>query len=544
MRVSRQRRIAATSEATDEVAFSPAVASPENVRALHSIELEILGERIRRARLDRKVSQRDLTRGLFTSAYLSSLELGKTRPTYTTLVELSHRLDKSLDYFLRPVGGLLDRSRLADNDYLKVLQARQALFLTDFAVSRVESGQTGVMPQAQTALQEVSSQLVRLGDFDRAYYYYLAGRQQALSEEPAAAAKSEQAELHPALNQLTQARQHLESARPSHSGEVNLQLQIQWLQLAALVYLDMGNIYLTKEDRVMQALAQYQAGLNLLENSQTELGFAEASLPADSRFAQLTRLRWYLLANIARCYLRLNDREQALKFNQQAIELATNAANGLNFMPGRHKVDQLTASYWEQSRLFGEQGDFQQAGLQVGRGLQLCEQWQDSLKLLNTLSELASLEVQAEQYEAANSIVEQLLSLIGNEGSHGEHARLWSRTQITLVQLRLKQGQLDAAASIIARVIDQATASEQPADSSWLLYQTAAEVQAGLGNKDASKAYYQQALNGISTANTVEGPTRLQEAELYYSYGQQLREWGDIEEAFGLLEKAYKLRQS
>src|SRR5438045_71315 len=70
--------------------------------ALSKINLEVLGERLRRARLERKISQRDLCQNLFTSAYLSSLELGKTRPTLTTLEGLSQRLEKSLDYFLRP----------------------------------------------------------------------------------------------------------------------------------------------------------------------------------------------------------------------------------------------------------------------------------------------------------------------------------------------------------------------------------------------------------------------------------------------------------
>jgi len=80
--------------------------SPEDRAALHSVDLEVLGERLRRARLEKKVSQRDLSQGLFTSAYLSSLELGKTRPTFDTLVNLSGRLDKSVDFFLRQTSGL------------------------------------------------------------------------------------------------------------------------------------------------------------------------------------------------------------------------------------------------------------------------------------------------------------------------------------------------------------------------------------------------------------------------------------------------------
>ena len=61
---------------------------------LKNIDLELLGERIRQARIDQKISQRDLCKGLFTSAYLSYVELGKTRPTLANLEKLAARLSK------------------------------------------------------------------------------------------------------------------------------------------------------------------------------------------------------------------------------------------------------------------------------------------------------------------------------------------------------------------------------------------------------------------------------------------------------------------
>jgi hypothetical protein len=61
-------------------------ASPQHQQAFYQLNLAVFGERLRRARVEKKLSQRDVCAGLFTSAYLSSLELGKTRPTFETLV--------------------------------------------------------------------------------------------------------------------------------------------------------------------------------------------------------------------------------------------------------------------------------------------------------------------------------------------------------------------------------------------------------------------------------------------------------------------------
>ena len=85
----------------------------EDRQTLTRLDLELLGERLRRVRLEKKLSQRDVCQGLFTSAYLSSLELGKTRPTFETLLSLAERLDKSVDFFLCPPSGLLAELRIS-----------------------------------------------------------------------------------------------------------------------------------------------------------------------------------------------------------------------------------------------------------------------------------------------------------------------------------------------------------------------------------------------------------------------------------------------
>ena len=350
-----------------------------------------------------------------------------------------------------------------------------------------------------------------------------------------------------------QALKHLEAAR---TMTLSSQLYKRWLQLSVLAYIQQGDFYLAKEDRLMLALAQYQAGLRLLQMSHAqseaeklqERERENVSHSIETSFSPTNRLYWYLLLGIGQCYLQLSDQEHALKFYRQAATLTL--GNTLTALLDHSYVNELTAFYWEQSRLFSEQGDFQQASMQVGRGLELCEQFEASTKLVNLLGELAGLEAAAGQYRAAGEAIDRVFSMVGPErlvveiGSQSAYAQIHLRTQITLVQLRFKQGHLDEAAAIIDGMIERQhlTGAERPSELTGLLYQMAGEVQAALGNKEAAKSYYHKAMSALISTNSNK-PTGQQQAELYFSYGQQLREWGEVDEAFELLEKAYKLRQ-
>lgn len=140
-------------------------------QVLKNMDLELLGERIRQARIDQKISQRDLCKGLFTSAYLSYVELGKTRPTLANLERLAERLHKPVDYFLRPSGlinslktpGGLEREQLRNFELQNQLtQGQVALWGNDFG--QVEAILTALRPYVS-----------RLTHPDQAQFYLLEG---------------------------------------------------------------------------------------------------------------------------------------------------------------------------------------------------------------------------------------------------------------------------------------------------------------------------------------------------------------------------------
>lgn len=76
-----------------------------------------LGEKIRQARLEAGLSQRQLCAGEITRNMLSQIEHGTARPSMKTLQYLASRLDKSVSYFLEdtavvsPNSGFMDDAR-------------------------------------------------------------------------------------------------------------------------------------------------------------------------------------------------------------------------------------------------------------------------------------------------------------------------------------------------------------------------------------------------------------------------------------------------
>ena len=59
-----------------------------------------LGEKLRNARMDAGLTQKQLCEGLVTRNMLSQIENGSAKPSMGTLTEFAKRLGKSVSYFL------------------------------------------------------------------------------------------------------------------------------------------------------------------------------------------------------------------------------------------------------------------------------------------------------------------------------------------------------------------------------------------------------------------------------------------------------------
>ncbi len=449
--------------------------APEDRVALHSIDLEVLGERIRRARLEKKVSQRDLSAGLFTSAYLSSLELGKTRPTFDTLINLSQRLDKSVDFFLRQTSGMAGE---LDEEQARILEVRLALLTAQTTLERAADD------RSEKALQQVALHLARLSSAERARYYYLHGKFYNMKSDPIAA-----------IAELEEARHYLQESYD--------------LELEVLIENALGHAHYLQR-RIMPALTHYLAGLEQINSAKETF---------------TSNLKWKLLMNVANCYLALNDWDQAIGSFREALEQAGSAMD----LPSQAEL------FYGLAYSYGEQGDFQRACLNLGRSLQIYEQVEDQRLMVRTRNALADMQAQTGQYDSAEAHVNEVLRL-------SQFVPLSDRCMevqglVTMAIIRQRQGKLTDASKSIDRALELREHCGSVIQVG-RLFQTAAEVQADIGNKDLAESYYKQALEVLEPSGL---PVSL--SDVYHSYGQRLRGWGEVDRAFEYMEKAYRQRE-
>ena len=140
-----------------------------------------LGQRIRQARLEAGLSQKQLCGDVITRNMLSLIENGNARPSMDTLLYLAARLEKSISYFLEEDGGLnknqalILQARAADAEQaLKLLEeyvAPDPLMDPQYHLIRA----LACLELAQKALQE---------DRKRLCVHYLQQAEQAGSQTP------------------------------------------------------------------------------------------------------------------------------------------------------------------------------------------------------------------------------------------------------------------------------------------------------------------------------------------------------------------------
>ena len=85
-----------------------------------------IGEKLRGARLDAGLSQRQLCEGLVTRNMLSQIENGSAKPSLSTLQALAQRLGKPVQYFLEDAPIFQNRDAALIEWALEDLQAGQA----------------------------------------------------------------------------------------------------------------------------------------------------------------------------------------------------------------------------------------------------------------------------------------------------------------------------------------------------------------------------------------------------------------------------------
>ncbi|MDB5079148.1 MAG: hypothetical protein JWP00_1072 [Chloroflexi bacterium] len=450
-------------------------------QVLKEIEPELLGERLRRARQEQKVTQRALCRNLFTSAYLSSMELGKTRPTLTTLQQIAERVNKSVAYFLRPaapgIGGL---SHGWQQEQGRLLQLRQGLIQVSVALSK------GDYTEANNLLDQLKPYLSRLPEADQANFHLWQG-----------ALYSRQGDLDSAVFELEEASTLLQVAGPGATSEILARLDLEF-----------GLVYFNRHQYI-NALTSFRAGLN-------RSGLEDLNL---KRRLQL---------HTAQCYLVLEQPDQA------AVTLGN-----LTTQEQETQIAEIAEANFRRA----ETVNLQQGAFLLGRSAQTWTQVAETGGLASYSLDYARLLFQTRQYEAAlkaaqnahkvarekNPCIElevlALLALLNIRLKDTGKASSW------LDQARQSLGNHQCEDFIVLARYFQAAgeisvAQQQPEEAIGFYREALQRLEKADAQEDE------------------EGPSVIQElrGEIYFELGQLLRQLGRYEEALDFIEKAYRLQ--
>ena len=480
---------------------SPAAAtlldSAEAVAKIHQLKVlepELLGERLRKVRSERKISQRDLTKGLFTSAYLSSVELGKTRPTLYTLEKLAERLGEPVDYFLRPSGKTGSSSNMMGrefyNELSRQLEIKQRLTLAEMALLENR------LDRAEQELN-TSGDITGFSPSDRIYFYLL------------------QATLHNRQNRGEAALECLSQL----SGDVEVSALLEagsdflvWFELES------GRAYKT-QNHYFTALEHFHKGLN------------EA--------AATSQWRRELLLETGDTYRLVDEPQKATDCLQQGLDL---------FSPtnDRETALALYAKAQEQAR----QGDFQQAAFFLGVGYQIARQARDYAIRLDYTLKTGQLYYTQKKYEQAAKLARTADSLtFTGRGRSGENL---DKAQFAALVLLAKSYFQTNETVLAQQYLEQAAQSLEDLPNLEPLekaayFETAALICSSPGQAQPEKAagYYEQAialLEPLMEDENSRGKIRPQLAEIYYNYSQFLKDLGRVDQTLENLEKAYRLR--
>ncbi len=249
-----------------------------------------LGARIRQARLESGLSQRQVCGDFMTRNMLSLIENGAAHPSVETLTYLARRLGKSASYFLdedgfsSPNGALMAQLRgaFAKKEYAGVLKALEEYIAPDAAFDEEAAllRESACLSLAEQAVKEQRLPYAKhLLEQVRCEGLYIEGlRQRKWLLESRCGDVSEPHFLDPYL--IVRARQLLEQGNATGAAallDVVTERDVQWLLLRADCYL---------------ALEEYAAAVPLLQQAENA-GEAEA------------------VAKLERCYTALEDYKMA-----------------------------------------------------------------------------------------------------------------------------------------------------------------------------------------------------------------------------------------
>lgn len=435
-----------------------------------------LGQRLRRARLARNLTQGEVAKNQFSVSYVSAVERGQIRPSLGALEKLAERLQV-------PVTDLLGDTDL-ESRLIAPSETREAGYdrFRDDIDTRVREAQVlgfrGETEDAINILQRVANQ--------------------SLSSRESAMVHWQLARAFAAAGRAEEARREAAVALP-FAERLNDRMLVERIRAQlADAYAQMGNNAL--------ALDTYRACLRAIDDiSTTDPAFEMA-----------------LLVSLGNEFARGDDLDAAIECYDKAAALTEVVAD----------PERMAGTYWTLSQTYsgGTRGDPAQARAYAYRALAAYEQAENRRLIGHTFNRMGRV------YAESGRVEEALTQLrAAHDLAVAQHdARGIAEAQRGLAQVYLREQRMEEAAQAAQAALERAEAAadaRQRAESLLVL----AQVREQSGDSSAAEDHFSQALELLREA---EAADRLSEA--YAQFSEFLERRGESKRAYDMLKNAYR----
>jgi transcriptional regulator with XRE-family HTH domain len=439
-----------------------------------------LGQRLRRIRLSRNMTQAEVARNLFSISYISGVERGQIRPSLAALELLAGRLQIPL-VELATEAGLDTHSRAAPIKHRESPVERH----------REEAERTSCAAHILTYQQKSSEAVALLLRLDRTH---LSPQQTTMIQLLLATCYNQQGRTEEALHLTQETLPEAEKA-----GEQ---------ELAARLQCELGKAFSVLEDHAA-ALEQFRA----LEKALQE------PLPDPA-------MQVRILLHIGREERLLSQHEQAMSVLTQASEVAGEAL----------RPEHLGALYWKISQRLADSGDEVGAKRYAVRSLgayQTAARWR-SITALNT--QLGIALARTGRQEEALAYLERAYALAAQQGDL--EGSVETQSALALAFLNDKRTcDADQAASAALQAAERL-------EDTLVLGRTllvVAQVQEARQQPGEASQSYIRAIELLQSPQAVPESSASKELrEAYARFSEHLERQGESQRAFEMLKHAYR----
>jgi len=413
----------------------------------------MIGQRLRRLRLARGLTQRDLAAPRYTHAYVSSIEAGRRRPSREALEHFASKLGVEVEEIATGRPG-----DLATKLMLRLGEARVAL-------------SAGGLDEAAAVFRAVAREARR----------YRLPTVEARAEEGLGMRLERRGEPEEALHHYQRAEELLRSgpvtamvdavagkARCLHSlGDVRYEIH---LLETLLVQIEREGL------RDPDALARVHAGLvfayveaglyDKAAESATELDALAPRISDPARVAQMNM-------TVARLYLVNGDLDAA----HRSLQRAEDAYRQLDLKA------EIGFAYLARGYVFSREGRLAEAREELERALEIFRETADEKDVVRALNELARVERLGERLDRAQELLEQSITLMGTSDTP---ILAWAHRELGLV---LGERDIWAAEKHLRMAIELYELSEQSVDIA-VTYRALGDLASARGDSDASCEAY------------------------------------------------------